>query len=94
MSILDQLSSIERLPLVALRGRVVLPGASEPLFIGRERSVASIQHALKNDKLVLCVAQRDEKTDQPQIAELHEYATVVQIVNSAALPDGSISEGV
>ena len=90
MSILDQLSSIERLPLVALRGRVVLPGASEPLFIGRERSVASIQHALKNDKLVLCVAQRDEKTDQPQIAELHEYATVVQIVNSAALPDGSI----
>jgi ATP-dependent Lon protease len=90
MSIADQLSSITRLPLVALRGRVVLPGASEPLFMGRERSVASVQHALKNDKLILCVAQRDEKTDQPQIADLYEYATVVQIVNSAALPDGSI----
>ncbi len=90
MSIIDQINSIDRLPLVALRGRVVLPGASVPLFIGRERSVASIQHALKNNKLVLCVAQRDEKTDQPQIAELYEYATVVQIVNSAALPDGSI----
>ena len=90
MSIADQLSSITRLPLVALRGRVVLPGASEPLFMGRERSVTSVQHALKNDKLILCVAQRDEKTDQPQIADLYEYATVVQIVNSAALPDGSI----
>lgn len=90
MSIVDQLSSIEHLPLVALRGRVVLPGASEPLFIGRKRSINSVQHALKTHKLILCVAQRDEKTDQPQIAELYEHATVVQIVNSAVLPDGSI----
>ncbi len=86
----QQLSSITRLPLVALRGRVVLPNASEPLFVGRERSVASVQNALKSNKLILCVAQRDDKTDEPQIAELYERATIVEIVNFNAVPDGSI----
>ena len=60
MSIADQLSSITRLPLVALRGRVVLPGASEPLFMGRERSVTSVQHALKPRLLqfLICLLSR------------------------------------
>ena len=86
----DELKMIEHLPLVALRGRVLLPQASESLFIKRERSVASVQHALKGDKLLICVAQRDKDVSKPSVGELYELGTIVSIANSSALPDGSI----
>lgn len=86
----EDLKTIERLPLVALRGRVLLPQASESLFIKRERSVASVQTALKSDKLVLCVAQRDIKVAIPTSDDLFALGTIVSIANSSALPDGSI----
>jgi ATP-dependent Lon protease len=86
----EDLKTIERLPLVALRGRVLLPQASESLFIKRERSVASVQTALKSDKLVLCVAQRDIKVATPRSSDLFALGTIVSIANSSALPDGSI----
>jgi ATP-dependent Lon protease len=86
----DHPTPTERLPLVALRGLVVLPNASVPLFIGRHQSVASVKEALQKDQRIVCVTQRDSKVESPELSDLFSKGTVATIVTSSTIPDGSI----
>ncbi|MDP5070592.1 MAG: LON peptidase substrate-binding domain-containing protein, partial [Congregibacter sp.] len=78
------------LPLLPLRDVVVYPHMVLPLFVGRERSIEALEHAMANDKQVLLVAQRNAADDDPRADDLYQVGTVSNILQLLKLPDGTI----
>jgi ATP-dependent Lon protease len=78
-----------QLPVVALRDLVFFPYMVLPLLIGRARSVASLEKAEGGEGLLLVVAQRDAGVEDPHEEDLFRLGTVVRVVQSTRLPDGT-----
>lgn len=78
------------LPLLPLRDVVVYPHMVLPLFVGRERSIDALEHAMANDKQVLLVAQRNASEDDPSADDIYQVGTVSNILQLLKLPDGTI----
>lgn len=77
-------------PALPLRDVVVYPHVIVPLFIGREKSIAAIDHCMESDQQLLLVPQRDPKQLEPEIDDLYTLATLGRIVQMAKLSDGTI----
>jgi len=79
----------DRLPVIALRDLVFFPYMVLPLLIGRPRSVAALRKARDADELVLLTAQERAEVEDPGPDEVHRVGTVVRLVQSSQLPDGT-----
>ncbi len=53
----------QTLPVLPLRGTVMFPGITAPIAAGRPGTLRAIETALKGDRLVFAVAQRDNTED-------------------------------
>ena len=78
------------LPLLPLRDVVVYPHMVIPLFVGREKSINALEAAMKDNKEILLVAQRNAEDDDPVIDDLYQVATVASILQMLKLPDGTV----
>lgn len=79
------------LPVLPLRNTVVFPNQILPLSVGRESSIKLIEHALRSNKLILLVAQKDGKVDNPESKDLYRWGTVAVIMKVFKMPDGTQS---
>ncbi len=79
-----------QLPLLPLRDVVVYPHMVLPLFVGRERSIEALEHAMSGNKQVLLVAQRHAPDDNPDVDDLYQVGTISTILQLLKLPDGTI----
>ncbi|OHD70111.1 MAG: endopeptidase La [Spirochaetes bacterium RBG_16_49_21] len=77
-------------PLLPLRDVVVFPHMVIPLFVGREKSVKALDNAMKADRLIVLVTQRDAHISSPQKQDLYDVGTVSEILQLLKLPDGTI----
>ena len=75
------------LPVVPLRGAVVLPMTVAPLGVGRPVSVEAVNRALATDRMVLLLLQKSE-TDDPSPDDLHRVGTIGVIRQMAKAPNG------
>ena len=81
----------ERLPVLPLRDLVFFPSMVLPLLVGRHRSTAALEEAGESPSgLVLLLTQRDPETEDPGAADLHRVGTVVRVVQSTGLADGTV----
>ena len=67
------------LPVLAVRDVVIFPGVTVPLAIGREKSLAALEHAGQGGFMVVAT-QRDASLEEPQLADLFPTACVVRVV--------------
>ena len=80
---------LTHLPVLPLKRTVLFPGTMMPLTVGRDRSIAAVEAALKTeDKTLLVVAQRDAQTDQPALEDLYPIGTKAVIKQTARTPEG------
>ncbi|MCC7198526.1 MAG: endopeptidase La [Gammaproteobacteria bacterium] len=79
-----------RLPVLPLRDVVVYPHMVIPLFVGREKSILALDEAMKGDKQILLVAQRQADVDDPKAKDLYEIGTIATILQMLKLPDGTV----
>lgn len=86
----DLTSMPSHLPLLPLRDVVVYPHMVVPLFVGREKSIEALEHALEGDKLVFLVAQKNPGVDDPSQDDLYSTGTVATILQKLSLPDGTL----
>ena len=68
----------QTLPVLPLRGTVIFPGLTAPIAAGRPGTLRAIEAALKSDRLVFAVAQRDN-TDEPSPDILYSMGVVARI---------------
>jgi ATP-dependent Lon protease len=78
------------IPLLPLRDVVVFPNMVIPLFVGREKSIRSLDAAMEGDKQILLVAQKSPDIDDPGAADLYELGTLANVLQLLKLPDGTI----
>jgi ATP-dependent Lon protease len=77
-------------PLLPLRDVVVFPHMVIPLFVGREKSVKSLDAAMRGDRLVVLVTQTDPQVTSPEKKDLYEVGTVAEILQMLKMPNGTI----
>src|SRR4029077_1104253 len=63
------------LPVVPLRGGVVLPLTVAPLGVSRQVSVEAVNKALGGDRMVLLLLQKNDN-DEPGLDDLHRTGTI------------------
>jgi len=80
----------EMLPVLPLRDVVIFPGMITPLLVGRRKSLASLDEAMKKDRLMLVVTQKDINVDDPSADELYKMGTVVKILQVMRLVEGTM----
>jgi ATP-dependent Lon protease len=80
----------ESLPILPLRDVVVYPHMVLPLFVGREKSILALEAAMKADKRIMLVAQRQADIDDPKSADLYGIGTIATILQLLKLPDGTV----
>ncbi len=80
----------ECLPLMALRDVIVFPSMVVPLFVGRDSSIAAVNEALTNDRLIFLVAQKDARIDKPTTDDLYQTGVIAAIMRTLQLPDGRL----
>ncbi len=68
----------QTLPVLPLRGTVIFPGLTAPIAAGRPGTLRAIESALKSDRLVFAVAQRDN-TDEPTPDILYSMGVIARI---------------
>ncbi|HEY7894099.1 MAG TPA: endopeptidase La [Gemmatimonadaceae bacterium] len=68
----------QTLPVLPLRGTVIFPGLTQPIAAGRPGTLRAIEAALKADRLVFAVAQRDN-TDEPSPEILYSMGVIARI---------------
>tara|TARA_R110002073_G_scaffold25832_1_gene85115 strand:- start:69214 stop:71613 length:2400 start_codon:yes stop_codon:yes gene_type:complete len=81
---------LKKIPLLPLRDVVVYPHMVIPLFVGRAKSISALEQAMKGDKQVLLVAQRNASDDAPNDNDLHAVGTVSTVLQMLKLPDGTV----
>ena len=75
------------LPVVPLRGTVVLPMTVAPLGVSRQMSVEAVNRALAGDRLVLLLMQKSD-IDEPGSDDLHPIGTAAIIRQMVKGPGG------
>ncbi len=85
-----KITAIENLPVLPLRDVVVYPHMVIPLFVGREKSIQALDVAMKADKRIMLVAQKQADVDDPKADDLYRIGTVATILQLLKLPDGTV----
>lgn len=78
------------IPVLPLRDVVVYPHMVIPLFVGREKSIVALDHALESNKQVLLLAQKNSDVDDPEVEDLYGIGTLANILQMLKLPDGTV----
>ena len=80
----------DNLPVLPVRDVVVFPYMTLPLQIGREMSLQAVDKALKEHRMILLLAQKDARIDNPEPEDLYEIGTVGMIVRMLKQSDGKV----
>ncbi|WP_422018265.1 endopeptidase La [Reyranella sp.] len=79
----------DALIVVPVRDLVLFPEMVFPVSVGRPSSVAAIQQAVREQRQILLVLQRDPAKEELVPADLHPVGTVVNILRYVTTPDGN-----
>jgi ATP-dependent Lon protease len=79
-----------QVPVLPLRDVVVFPQMVITLFVGRDKSINALEEAMRNNKQILLVAQKDASEDDPEIDNIYDTGCVATILRMLRLPDGNI----
>lgn len=75
--------------IVPVRNMVLFPGMVVPITIGRKRSIASVQYALKGERQIGVLKQRNPDAETPTGEDLSTMGTVASILRYVTTADGS-----
>ncbi|MBK9308409.1 MAG: endopeptidase La [Nitrospira sp.] len=82
---------LSTLPILPVKRTVLFPGVMMPLTIGRERSIAAVNAAMKTeDKMIVVVAQRDPQTEEPGLSDLYSIGTKAIIKQLGQSTEGTV----
>jgi ATP-dependent Lon protease len=75
--------------IVPVRDMVLLPGTVFPIAISRERSIAAAQQAVREERQIGVLMQRDPAIAEPSAVDLHRMGTIANVLRYVNGPDGT-----
>ncbi|HML07958.1 MAG TPA: endopeptidase La [Xanthobacteraceae bacterium] len=79
----------DALIIVPVRNTVLFPGLVLPITLGRPKSIAAAQQAVRDQRQVGILMQRDVEVADPTPIDMHRMGTVANIVRYVTAPDGT-----
>ena len=79
----------DALIIVPVRNTVLFPGHVLPITIGRQRSIAAAQQAVREQRQVGILMQRSADVTDPTPIDMHRMGTVANVVRYITAPDGT-----
>jgi ATP-dependent Lon protease len=79
------------LPILPLRNSVFFPGGVLPLAVGRQKTIALIKDAVRDDQVIGVVTQRKAEEEDPGAADLYSMGTVARIVKLLKMGEDNYS---
>ena len=79
----------DAIAIIPVRNVTLFPGVVMPVTVGRERSIAAAQFAVREQRQVGVLMQRDSETAEPTGIDMHRIGTVANLVRYVTAPDGS-----
>src|ERR687893_2549202 len=79
----------DSLIILPVRHTALFPGIMTPLAIGRPSSIAAAQEAVRSERMIGILLQKDAAIDEPAAEHLYEIGTAAQILRYVTAPDGS-----
>jgi ATP-dependent Lon protease len=79
----------DALIIVPVRNTVLFPGLVLPITLGRPKSVAAAQQAVRDQRQVGILLQRSADVNDPTAIDMHRMGTVANIVRYITAPDGT-----
>jgi ATP-dependent Lon protease len=79
----------DALIIIPMRNTVLFPGVISPITVGRASSVAAAQEAVRAEKKIGFVLQRDPQTNDVKPADLHWVGTAGQVVRYITGAEGT-----
>ena len=86
----EEVKVIVKMPMIPLRDVVIFPNTVSTLFVGREKSIFSLEDALRTNKKIFLVAQNSPSNEEPTIADLPKVGTISTLLQMIKLPDGTV----
>ena len=77
-----------KMPMIPLRDVVIFPNTVSTLFVGREKSIFSLEDALRSNKKIFLIAQNSPASEEPTIEDLPKIGTLSTLLQMIKLPDG------
>jgi ATP-dependent Lon protease len=75
--------------VVPVRDLVLFPELVFPVSVARPSSVAAIQQAVREQRQIVLVLQRDPQKEEIVPADLHQVGTVANVLRYVTTPDGN-----
>ena len=75
--------------IVPVRNTVLFPGTVFPIALGRGRSIAAAQQAVREERQIGLLMQRDAEVADPAAVDLHRTGTIANILRYVNAPDGT-----
>ncbi|HLN38496.1 MAG TPA: endopeptidase La [Xanthobacteraceae bacterium] len=79
----------DALIIVPVRNTVLFPGLVLPITLGRPKSIAAAQQAVREQRQVGILLQRSADVDDPTAIDMHRMGTIANIVRYITAPDGT-----
>ncbi len=80
----------DTLPILPVRGMVMLPGTITPITIGRPSSRKLLDDSLPQSKVIGVLTQRDEEQEEPGIEELFNVGSAGLVLKLVRQPDETV----
>ena len=78
------------LPVLPVRDSVYFPHMLFPLFLGREKSIRALDHALEKHRYLLLAAQKEVSIDDPTTEDIYSVGVVAEVMQVLRVPDGTV----
>jgi ATP-dependent Lon protease len=79
----------DALIIVPVRNTVLFPDLVLPITLGRPKSIAAAQQAVREQRQVGILLQRSADVDDPTAIDMHRMGTIANIVRYITAPDGT-----
>ncbi len=79
----------DAIAIIPVREMTLFPGVVMPVTLGRERSIAAAQLAVREQRQVGMLMQRDREVAEPSGVDMHRVGTVANVVRYVTAPDGT-----
>jgi len=70
---------IRKLPAIALRGMVIMPGMIAHFDVSRTKSIRAVEESMMDEQHVFLVAQKDIEKENPDSSDVYKIGTIAEV---------------
>ncbi len=86
----EQIQIPDTLPVLPLRDTVTFPFMLVPLVVSSARSIAAVDQALAESRMIFLATQRNQELEDPNSGDIYEIGTVGMVIRMLKMPDQKV----